>query len=92
MRLQAPPRTSTRRHALPRANFLLLMSALGDVITATSSADVTHQSADVIIDQDVDQTVDFSLWLTFSVQVLLTQFSRRFHFCSLFLHIVSLNG
>ena len=36
----------------------LLMSALGDVITATSSTDVTRQSADVIVDQDVDQTVD----------------------------------
>ena len=50
------------------------MSTLGDVITAMSSADVTRQSADVIVDQDVDQTVDFSLGLTFLVQVLLTQF------------------
>ena len=38
--------------------FLLLTLALGDVITAMSSIDVTHQSADVIVDQDVDQTVD----------------------------------
>ena len=48
------------------------MSTLGDVITAMSSVDVTRQSADVIVDQEVDQTVDFSLGLTFSVQVLLT--------------------
>ena len=45
---QDPSRASTRRHALSRARFLLLTSALGDVITATSFADV-------IVDQDVDQ-------------------------------------
>ena len=39
----APPASSTRRHALPRASVPLLTSALGDVIChviATSSADV----------------------------------------------------
>ena len=54
-RRHVPPSSVTRLH-MP--GFLLLMSALGDVIIATSSADVTRQSADVIVDQDVDQTVD----------------------------------
>ena len=65
-RRHAPPGSVTHLHAPSRARFLLLTSALGDVITATSFADVTSQSADVI--------VDFDLGLTFSVQVLLTQF------------------
>ena len=55
MRRHAPPRSVMRLHA---PGFLLLTSALGDVITTMSSADVTHQSADIIVDQDVDQTVD----------------------------------
>ena len=46
---------STRLHA---PGLLLLTSALGDVITTTSSGDITRQSADIIVDQDVDQTVD----------------------------------
>ena len=46
-RLHEPSRASTRHHA-PGVH--LLMSALGDVITATSSADVTCQSADIIVD------------------------------------------
>ena len=50
---------STRLQAPSRARFLLLTSALGDVITDTSFADVTATSStDVIVDQDVDQTVD----------------------------------
>ena len=57
---------STRRQDPSRAKFLLLTLALGDIITTTSFADVTSQSADVI--------VDFDPGLTFSVQVLLTQF------------------
>ena len=97
MRRHAPPRSVMRLHA---PGFLLLTSALGDVITTTSSADVTHQSADVIVDQDVYQTVDlrwlWSLiflqgWL-FQSKFFLPSFLRRFHFCRLFLHIVSING
>ena len=38
-------------------------------------------------------TVDFSPGLTFSQsKFFLASFSHRFHFCNLFLHIVSLNG
>ena len=55
-RLHAPPDFPTRLH-VPSVH--LLTSALSDVITSTSSADITRQSADVIVDQDVDQTVDF---------------------------------
>ena len=51
---QAPSRTITRLHALHAPSLLLLTSALGDVITATSSADVTRQLVDIIVDQDVD--------------------------------------
>ena len=36
-------------------------------------------------------TTDFYRWL-FQSRFFLLSFSRRFHFCSLFLHIVSLNG
>ena len=58
-RLHAPPGFFTRLHALPRAvtrQTLLLTSALGDVITDTSSADIAATtSADVIVDQTVDQ-------------------------------------
>ena len=53
-RRQDPPHAPTRFHALLRARFLLLTSALGDIIIATSSAGVTRQLADVIVDQDVD--------------------------------------
>ena len=43
----APLRAIRLSHAL---GVHLLTSALGDVITATSSVDVTRQSADVIVD------------------------------------------
>ena len=53
---------STRRHAPPRAVTCqgpLADVSPSDVIIATSFADVTAMSsADVIVDQDVDQTVD----------------------------------
>ena len=55
MRRHASSDFPTRLHAL---GVHLLTSALGDVITATSSINVTRQSVDVIVDQDVDQTVD----------------------------------
>ena len=61
MHRHAPPGFVTRRHSPPHAithlhapSFLLLTSALGDIIIATSSAGVTCQLADVIVDQDVD--------------------------------------
>ena len=50
-RCHAFPRVVTRLH-MPGVH--LLTSALGDVITATSSADVTRLSAGVIIDQTVE--------------------------------------
>ena len=80
----APPRAVTRRHAHARASFLLLTSS-----SATASVDV-------IIDQTVDLRWLWPLtfpqcWL-FQARFFLPSFSRRFHFCSLFLHIVSLNG
>ena len=83
-RLHAPSRSATRRHAPACANFLLLMSALGDVI------------CHVIVDQTVYLRWLWPLtflqgWL-FQSRFFLPSFSRRFHFCSLFLHIVSLNG
>ena len=55
MRLHALSDFPTRLHT-PGVH--LLTSALGDVITAMSSADATCQLADVIVDQDVDQIVD----------------------------------
>ena len=59
------PSDFTKRLYAPGVH--LLTSALSDVITAMSSANVTRQSADVIVDQDVDQTIDLRwLWpLTF---------------------------
>ena len=58
---------STGRHAPARAYFLLLMSAL-----VTSSADIIcwHHR----LTRPLTLIVDFDSWLTFSVQVLLTQF------------------
>ena len=53
-RRHAPPRSITRLHMPSCTRFLLLTLALGDVITTTSSTDVTLQSADVIVDQTVD--------------------------------------
>ena len=86
----------THLHAPSRARFLLLTSALGDVITATSSTDVISQSADVIVDQTVDLSWLWPLTLThgwlFQSRFFLPSFSRRFHFYSMFLYIVSLNG
>ena len=58
MHRHAPPRSVRLSHVLHTLGVHLLTSALGDVITATSSADVTRQLADVIVDQDIDQTVD----------------------------------
>ena len=55
MRLHALLDFPTRLHT---PDVHLLTSALGDVITAMSSANVTRQLADVIVDQDVDQNVD----------------------------------
>ena len=55
-RRQDPSCASTRRHTPPRA--VTRQVPLADVITATSSADITLQSAYVIVDQDVDQIVD----------------------------------
>ena len=55
-RRQDPSCASTRRHTPPRA--VTRQVPLADVITATSSADITRQSAYVIVDQDVDQIVD----------------------------------
>ena len=55
MRRHTPSDFPMRLHAL---GVHLLTLALCDVITATSSVDVTRQLVDVIVDQDVDQTVD----------------------------------
>ena len=58
-RPHAPPENSAQDpHALPRAvtrQVPLADVSPSDVITATSFADITRQSADVIVDQDVDQ-------------------------------------
>ena len=62
----APSLAVTLRHAPARANFLLLMSALGDVICHVICW--RHRLLALTL------TVDFSSGLTFSVQVLLTQF------------------
>ena len=67
-RLHTPPIYPTRRHAPTHARAPLLTSALGDVIchviattSTTASADVICRApADVIVDQDVDLTVDQS--------------------------------
>ena len=70
--LPAPPHASKIRHAPARAKFLLLTSALGDVITSTSSANVTRQQLTSSLTMVLTLTVDFSPVLNFSVQVLLT--------------------
>ena len=75
---------STRRHAPARACFLLLTSAL-----VTSSA---TSSADVIVWPDCWLALTLTQGWLFQSRFFLPSFSRRFHFCSLFLHIVSLNG
>ena len=61
LRRHAPPGSVMRFHTpslfvmrLHAPGFLLLTSTLGDVISVTSSADVTCQLADIIVDQDVD--------------------------------------
>ena len=86
--LHAPPGSSTRPHALSRARFLLLTSAL-----------VTSSLPRHLLTSSLTRTltsVDFDLRLTLTVDFLqsrcsLPSFSRRFHFCSLFLHILLVN-
>ena len=72
----APPASSTRRHALPRANVPLLTSALGDVIChviATSSADVIchgirwRHLPRHLLTSSLTLTVDFDRWLWLGV-------------------------
>ena len=95
-RLQAPPCAYTCRHALSRAcmrQFLLLTSALGDVICHVICwhhllmSSLTRPLTYVDFDWGLTLTVDF-----LQSKCSLPSFSRRFYFCSLFLHIVSLNG
>ena len=66
----APPGTSKRRHAPARSRFLLLTLALGDVIC--HGIYWRHRWPYRWL--ALTLIVDFSTWLTFSIQVLLTQF------------------
>ena len=75
------PRAVTRLQAPPRARFLLLTSALGNVICWR------HRWPDRWL-----WPLTFPHGWLFQSRFFLPSFSRRFHFCSLFLHIVSLNG
>ena len=72
-------RVVTRLQAPPRAKFLLLMSVLGDIICHVICHIICwrHLPWHLLtssLTKPLTLTVDFFTWLTFSVQVLLTQF------------------
>ena len=95
-RRQDPPRAPMRFHALSRARFLLLTSAL---VTSSLPRHLLTSLPRHLLTSSLTRTltsVDFDLRLTLTVDFLqsrcsLPSFSRRFHFCSLFLHILLLN-
>ena len=94
--LHAPSLAPTRVHALSRARFLLLTSAL---VTSSLPRHLLTSLPRHLLTSSLTRTltsVDFDLRLTLTVDFLqsrcsLPSFSRRFHFCSLFLHILLLN-
>ena len=102
----APPSASTRLHApVSPTNVSLRWRHLPCHLLTSSATASVDVIVDQDVDQTVDLRwldrwlwlyVDFDLWLFAIVDFLqskcsLPSFSRRFHFCSIFLHILLLN-
>ena len=91
-------RQRTTRHT-PHASSKVQADVTRDIIYSTSALAASafviwwRQHHDILVTSSVDcwPLTLTGCWL-FQSRFFLPSFSRRFHFCSLFLHIVSLNG
>ena len=98
-RPHTPPEFSVSTHHAPHAPSKVQANVTCDVICSTSALAASafviwwRQHHIILVTSSADRwpLTLTGCWL-FQSKFFLPSFSRRFHFCSLFLHIVSLNG